>query len=222
MTTKLNGLYQAIVVSNQDPKKQRRITARVPDVLGQTVSAWARPATIIDYPLPPGAMVWIAFPNGDLRYPVYHVPNDPKHGRIIPGQSALSVDGPAAAGVTLNADVHAKKSAGGYVKVYATEFVPTSSRELKRDIEPIDFDAIGVITSAPAYRYRYISDGENGPTQFGPMREDLPRSVHRGEHGISEGSMIGILWEAVYQLSEEVRELRREVGLLKKTGRTIH
>ena len=91
-----NGLYQAYVESTADPKKQRRITAKVPDVLGQTICNWARPASIIDYPMPKGSMVWIAFPNGDLRYPVYHVRNDPKHGRIIPGAGALSVTVPVA------------------------------------------------------------------------------------------------------------------------------
>ena len=213
--SKLNGLYQAIVESNQDPKNQRRITARVPDVLGETVSNWARPASIVDYPMPPGAMVWIHFPNGDLRYPVYHVPNDPAHGRIIPGQSALSVDGPGAGGVTLDGDVHAKPSNGGYVNVYATEFIPVSSRELKNHVERVDFPALDIIQNAPSYWYTYRSDGPAGPIQIEPMREDLPPMVHRGEHSVSQGSLIGILWEAISQLSEEVVELRKEISALK-------
>lgn len=213
--SKMNGLFQAIVESNQDPKNQRRITARVPDVLGETVSNWARPATIIDYPLPPGAMVWIHFPNGDLRYPVYHVPNDPAHGRIVPGQGALSVNGPGAAGVTLDGDVHAKRSDGGYVRMLATEFVEVSSRELKRDIERADIPALQIIDEAPAYYYRYQIDGESGPIQIGPMREDLPKVVHRGPYHVSHGSLIGILWEAVNQLSKIVDEQAREIETLK-------
>jgi hypothetical protein len=118
-----NGLYQAIVVSTRDPKGQRRITARVPDVLGEVVSEWARPASIVDAPLKPGAMVWIHFPNGDLRLPVYHVPNDSAHGRVVPDAAGMHVLGPGgAAGTLLNSDVHAQ-GLNGYVDVYASDFI---------------------------------------------------------------------------------------------------
>ncbi|GAA2322242.1 hypothetical protein GCM10010149_89240 [Nonomuraea roseoviolacea subsp. roseoviolacea] len=214
-----NGLYQAIVESANDPKKQRRITARVPDVLGQTVSEWARPASIVDSPLPPGSMVWIHFPNGDVRYPVYHVPNDPKHGRVIPGKSALSVDGPGAGGVTLDGDVHAKKSGGGYVNMYAVDFIKTSSAAEKKDLAPLDFDPVEAVQNAPVFSYRYKA---NDHVAVGPLREDLPGIVHVGDSHVSEGSLIGILWAAVSDLSTELRELQSEVANLRDELRTIN
>lgn len=210
--TQLNGLYQGIVESNQDPKNQRRLTARVPDVLGETVSNWARPASIVDSPLPPGSMVWIAFPNGDLRYPVYHVPNDTKHGRVIPGQTAMSIDGPGAAGVTLDGDVHAKKSTGAYVNVYAVDFLKTSSSEEKINIVPIDFDPVAIIKSAEVFSYVYRSTGETG---VGPLREDLPDVVRIGDIHVSEGSLIGILWAAISQQADQIELLQAEVAALK-------
>ncbi|MGW0060353.1 phage baseplate assembly protein V [Streptosporangium sandarakinum] len=118
-----NGLYQGIVVSSNDPENKHRITARVPDVLGQTVSEWARPASIVDSPLKPGDPVWIHWPNGDFRFPVYHVFHNPKWGRISPTPTQLHVLGPGGnSGALLNGDLHAKGT-GGYHRVVASDFV---------------------------------------------------------------------------------------------------
>lgn len=206
-----NGLYQAYVESTADPKNQRRITAKVPDVLGQTICNWARPASIIDYPMPKGAMVWIAFPNGDLRYPVYHVRNDPMHGRIVPGTGGLSVDGPGAAGVTLTGDVHAKKSAGGYVNMYAVDFIKTSSAAQKKNIGPLNFDPINAVQCAPAYVYDYKATGHSG---VGPLLEDLPAVACVTDQHVSEGNLVGILWAAVSRLVDRVEYLETQVELL--------
>lgn len=210
-----NGWYQAIVESSADPKHQRRITARVPDVLGQTVSNWARPVSIVDSPLKKGDMVWLNFPNGDVRYPTYTVPNNPAHGRIIPTKSALSVDGPGAGGVTLTGDVHAKKSAGGYTNVYAVDFIKTSDRSRKTDIVPIDFDPVRAVTNAPTYTYRYL---ENDHVAVGPLREDLPEIAHVGDVHVSEGSLVGILWGAVHQLANRVEQLEEKLSALTENG----
>ncbi|MFI6495898.1 phage baseplate assembly protein V [Nonomuraea typhae] len=206
-----NGWYQAIVESSADPKGQRRITAKVPDVLGTTVSNWARPVSIVDSPLTKGDMVWVNFPNGDTRYPTYTVPNNPKHGRIIPTKDFLAVDGPGAAGVTLTGDVHAKKSAGGYVAVYAIDFIETSDASQKSNIEPLSFDPVEAIRNAPAYQYRYAASGH---TSAGPMRADLPEVTRQGEHHVSQGALIGILWGAVSRLADRVAHLETTLSAL--------
>lgn len=214
-----NGLYQAYVESTTDPKNQRRITAKVPDVLGQTISNWARPASIIDYPMPKGSMVWIAFPNGDLRYPVYHVRNDPKHGRIIPGAGALSVDGPGAAGVTVDAKVHAKKSSGAYVAMVATAFELSSARELKTDVSLLDFDALEAVEYAPSYSWRYRPEhSEDARLHVGPMLEEVPSIAHASMTTLDSGSMLGILWEAVRKLSRRVEYLEDRIDTLTENG----
>jgi len=207
-----NGLYRGIVVSNADPEGKMRITAQVPDVLGETVSNWALPATIIDGPPEPGEAVWIQYPNGDFRYPVYHRFHDPKKGRIIPGNSQLAVDGPGAAGIVLDSNVHARKSSGGYVEVHAADFIKVSSQRLKTDIRNLDFDPVQAVQNAPAYRWRRLVDGREG---IGPLREDLPAVTHVGASHVSEGSLVGILWEAVRQLSKRVADLEHELSILK-------
>lgn len=214
-----NGLYQAYVESTADPKNKRRITAKVPDVLGQTISNWARPASIIDYPMPKGSMVWIAFPNGDLRYPVYHVRNDPTHGRIIPGQSAMSMDGPGAAGVTVDAKVHAKKSGGAYVAMVATAFELSSTRELKTDIAPLEFDALEAVQDAPSYEWRYRPEySEDFRMRVGPLLEDMPSIAHASMTTLDSNTVVGILWEAVRTLSRRAEYLEERIDTLTENG----
>ena len=72
------GKYRGSVASNQDPLKMGRITAIVPDVLGQTPSGWAMPALplagpqVSTYAVPPaGAGVWVEFEHGDKSFPIW-------------------------------------------------------------------------------------------------------------------------------------------------------
>jgi uncharacterized protein involved in type VI secretion and phage assembly len=72
------GKYRGNVASNEDPLKMGRITAIVPDVLGQTASGWAMPALplagpqVATYAIPPvGAGVWVEFEHGDKSFPIW-------------------------------------------------------------------------------------------------------------------------------------------------------
>jgi hypothetical protein len=75
---KYYGKYRGNVVSNEDPLKMGRITAVVPDVLGNATSGWAMPALplagpqVSTYPVPPaGAGVWVEFEHGDKSFPIW-------------------------------------------------------------------------------------------------------------------------------------------------------
>ncbi|MEV4454364.1 phage baseplate assembly protein V [Microbispora sp. NPDC049633] len=229
-----NGLYQGIVVSSADPEKKRRITARVPDVLGTTISEWARPASIVDSPLKAGDPVWIGFPNGDYRWPVYHVFNDPKWGHVVPTPDLLTVHGPdeqtsvelakesahvlgpgGNSGALLNGDLHARGK-GGYHNVYATDFIKVSSPTLKTDIRPLDFDPVKAVVNAPVYSFKYLV---NGQPAVGPMRSDLPEVAQIGDEHVSEGTIVGILWGAVQQLAEQVEELQAKLAAVNVSDR---
>ncbi len=201
-----------IVVSTADPLKKGRITAKVPDLLGDKISNWAPPATIVDKVLKPGDKVWVHFDAGDLRNPLYTVPYDPAHGRIRTSGSALSLDGPAAAGITLNSDVHAMKSSGGYVIVYAKDFIKSSARELKTQIAPLNFDPVQAVKNAPAHLYRYRADGPGRADQLGPMREELPAIARVGDAAVSQSALVGLLWEAVRQLAHRVDALEEKLA----------
>lgn len=72
------GKYRGRVVDNNDPLRVARITAQVPDVLGDEVSTWAMPCLPFtgpqagQYVVPePGAGVWIEFEQGDPSYPIW-------------------------------------------------------------------------------------------------------------------------------------------------------
>jgi hypothetical protein len=71
----LVGRYRAPVVDNLDPMEEHRLNVRIPEVLGDDASAWAKatpdPAAT-DAPLPEiGTEVWIEFESGDPNYPIW-------------------------------------------------------------------------------------------------------------------------------------------------------
>jgi uncharacterized protein involved in type VI secretion and phage assembly len=72
------GKFRGRVVSNDDPLRIGRITAEVPDVLGDEPSTWALPCLPFTGPEsgqfvvpPPGAGVWVEFEQGDPSFPVW-------------------------------------------------------------------------------------------------------------------------------------------------------
>ncbi len=72
------GKYAGTVVNNVDPNNLGRITAFVPEVLGEIPTGWAKPCTPYAGPttgffsLPSiGAGVWIEFEAGDVTRPIW-------------------------------------------------------------------------------------------------------------------------------------------------------
>jgi uncharacterized protein involved in type VI secretion and phage assembly len=77
-SNKYYGKYRGTVVNNVDPEQSGRIQAQVPDVLGSSLSSWAKPCVPFGglqtgmLALPPvGAGVWIEFEQGDPDYPIW-------------------------------------------------------------------------------------------------------------------------------------------------------
>ncbi|MCC5031711.1 phage baseplate assembly protein V [Streptomyces sp. WAC 00631] len=72
------GKFRGRVVDNDDPLRIGRITALVPDVLGDEPSTWAMPCFPFtgeqagQYVVPAeGAGVWIEFEQGDASFPIW-------------------------------------------------------------------------------------------------------------------------------------------------------
>ncbi|MEX3636137.1 phage baseplate assembly protein V [Paraburkholderia sp. BR14320] len=72
------GKYRGTVTDNQDTKKQGRIKALVPEILGDVETGWALPCATYAgnksgaYTVPPkDAGVWIEFEAGDVSRPVW-------------------------------------------------------------------------------------------------------------------------------------------------------
>ena len=72
------GKYRGIIINNQDPKNLGRITARIPEILGDIESGWAMPCVpyagknsgIFTVPEPETG-VWIEFEGGDPSRPIW-------------------------------------------------------------------------------------------------------------------------------------------------------
>ena len=72
------GKYRGVVLNNVDPKNQGRLTAMVPEILGEMPTGWASPcapyagvqAGLFAVPTT-GAGVWIEFEGGDVSKPIW-------------------------------------------------------------------------------------------------------------------------------------------------------
>jgi len=77
-TARHYGKYRGTVTDNNDPRKQGRIKANVPEILGDVDCGWALPCApyagdeIGTYTVPAvGAGVWIEFEAGDVSRPIW-------------------------------------------------------------------------------------------------------------------------------------------------------
>jgi uncharacterized protein involved in type VI secretion and phage assembly len=77
-TARHYGKYRGTVTDNQDPRRQGRLKAKVPEILGDVDCGWALPCTPYGadqtglYTVPPvGAGVWLEFEAGDVSRPIW-------------------------------------------------------------------------------------------------------------------------------------------------------
>jgi hypothetical protein len=68
---KFFGVYRGTVTNGKDPKKQRRIKAIVPQVLGEEPTDWMWPMDYYSRPPKTGQGVWVMFEGGDPSFPVW-------------------------------------------------------------------------------------------------------------------------------------------------------
>lgn len=99
-----------------------------------------------------------------------------------------------------------------YVVIRASAFTVTSTREAKQDIQDLGWSAADVVARAKAMRYRY-REGHADPSRIhvGPMAEDLPAELVDNTDpetpALDLGTLVGVLWAAVGELTERVRIL---------------
>jgi hypothetical protein len=66
------GIYQGLVVDNQDPEGRGRVTVQVPQVTGQAVTDWVDVCNTGGVISPnPGDAVWVMYIAGDPNFPVW-------------------------------------------------------------------------------------------------------------------------------------------------------
>lgn len=222
MTHLREGTHWGIVVSTKDPERRDRVRARVPDVLGDQVSDWMEPDSMVVSTLKAGDKIWVRFSDGDTRHGVYHIPWHKKRGIIRSTTANLDmrnptgdamVSGSASSVKLMIGKVHClgKDGGTGYVACVASAFEVGSSQALKTDIGALDFDPVSVVETAPAKRWRYRPEfAGDGREHVGPLAEDLPDLLRNGET-VNLADMVGVLWAAVQQLSARVRDLEQQI-----------
>lgn len=72
MSVNATGTYRAVVVNNNDPLYQQRVTLNVPQILGNAESNWALPSSPTSFIPKPGQVVWASFDGGDVNAPIYN------------------------------------------------------------------------------------------------------------------------------------------------------
>jgi len=99
--------------------------------------------------------------------------------------------------------------------VASNDITAFSDKRLKQDLRVID-NALDKVNSLTGYTYRRT---DTGSKQTGLIAQDLlkvlPEAVHENEEGmlsVAYGNTVGLLVEAIKQLTEEVEELKRELG----------
>ena len=69
------GRYRALVADNVDPMEEHRLNVKIPEVLGDDTTAWAKAAPDLaaaESAVPDiGTEVWIEFESGDPNYPIW-------------------------------------------------------------------------------------------------------------------------------------------------------
>ena len=87
---KYTGIYRGVVVNTTDPKNLGRVTLKVPQVTGESITNWAYP--ILTGYLPAyGETVWVMFEGGDPNYPLWTSAYGGAAGATGPSGSAATV-----------------------------------------------------------------------------------------------------------------------------------
>ena len=133
------GTYRGVVVNNNDPRAEGRLTLLIPQILGPAESAWATPSVPVSHLPASGDSVFVTFESGDVAHPVYHAvagTGTGDNGAIPKQPTALSLSKSSYAtpeGVTLarvtatwtapteNQDGSVPVSLGGYFGSYSLD-----------------------------------------------------------------------------------------------------
>lgn len=220
MTKLREGTHWGIVVSTKDPEHRDRLRLRIPDVLGDQVSDWIEPDSLVVSTLKAGDKVWVRYADGDVRHGVYQIPWHKKRATIRTTTAALDIRNPTGTAMVSGSTSSVKTSGGkvhcmgkdgvGYVAVVATALEVGSSQSLKTDIRDLDFDPVAVVENAPSKRWRYRPEfSRDGRDHVGPIAEYLPDLLRSGD-AVSLTDLVGVLWEAVGELSRRVHALEEQ------------
>jgi hypothetical protein len=91
----------------------------------------------------------------------------------------------------------------------ATAFYVASSRALKQDIHPIDFDALKAITQTDIVSFRY-KDGPDQDVKLGFIAEDTPAELVGIEPRFDTNRVLSVALAAIKQLAARLALLENK------------
>lgn len=95
--------------------------------------------------------------------------------------------------------------------IQATSFTASSSRKVKREINPTLISALDVINSTDVVDFKYIDDFEDIP-HVGFIAEDTDSILSTPDkNGMDYTNCIGVLIKAVQELSKKVDSLESKI-----------
>ncbi len=97
----------------------------------------------------------------------------------------------------------------GYIPIWASQFYEPSKSEYKKNIQPAE-SMLGKVANIPVYNYDRKRDrpDPDEPPEIGLIWEQMPEDLRHPDGGLNLGTLIGVLWKAVQELSAEVEALK--------------
>ena len=98
----------------------------------------------------------------------------------------------------------------GYVNVYAADFIKSSKREVKKDIETVELGGFkDDVLSTPLYKYHYLDDLADERKRLGFMLDEVPvdNADIRGE-GLDVAAQVATLWGALQEVILELDDVK--------------
>ena len=104
----------------------------------------------------------------------------------------------------------------GYLPVVASEFITSSTRETKKNIELYEGGALQKIVKTPIYQYHKLEEDDREIKHLGVMYEESPvEIVSPSGVGVDSYAMSALAWKAIQQLDIKDKDQDSEIEHLK-------
>lgn len=140
-----------------------------------------------------------------------------QNGAVDRHEAGIRIDGLGSGSDNVQLSV-VKSDGGSWCAIKALSFPVGSGRSLKTDISDLPYSALQVVLDNPSLRWRYRQDPDK-PSSFtlGPMGDDLPLDLRHvneddpSDISVNVNAMVGLLWRAIEEQQEMIRELQERM-----------
>lgn len=123
-------------------------------------------------------------------------------------------------GITLGGnatnDITLRAGTSAYIRcigdMYANEYNYNSLEKFKKNISKVNIDALNIVKNAELYEFNYKTESENSRKHIGFIIGDSYKTpnevIANNSEGINVYNMCSVLWKAVQEMSEEIKQLK--------------